>query len=66
VAAGHCALDVFSRKVVGWAFGERQTDDLVLAALNQNSPTNVERNAHCVKRQARRCHRCGRTPHNPA
>lgn len=27
-------LDVFSRKVVGWAFGRRQTADLVLAALN--------------------------------
>jgi putative transposase len=27
-------LDVFSRKVVGWAFGQRQTAHLVLAALN--------------------------------
>ena len=27
-------LDVFSRKVVGWAFGQRMTTDLVLAALN--------------------------------
>jgi putative transposase len=27
-------LDVFSRKVVGWAFGQRQTAELVLAALN--------------------------------
>ena len=27
-------LDVFSRKVVGWAFGQRQTADLVIAALN--------------------------------
>jgi putative transposase len=26
--------DVFSRKVVGWAFGARQTADLVLTALN--------------------------------
>jgi putative transposase len=26
--------DVFSRKVVGWAFGARQTADLVVAALN--------------------------------
>ena len=26
--------DVFSRKVVGWAFGEQMTADLVLAALN--------------------------------
>jgi putative transposase len=26
-------LDVFSRKVIGWAFSERLTDDLVLAAL---------------------------------
>jgi putative transposase len=27
-------LDVFSRKVVGWAFGERMTADLVISALN--------------------------------
>ena len=27
-------LDVFSRKVVGWAFGRQQTADLVIAALN--------------------------------
>ena len=27
-------IDVFSRKVVGWAFGEHMTSDLVLAALN--------------------------------
>jgi hypothetical protein len=27
-------LDVYSRKVVGWAFGQRQTADLVIAALN--------------------------------
>ena len=26
-------LDVFSRKVIGWAFSERLTDDLVLSAL---------------------------------
>ncbi|MGL4611215.1 MAG: IS3 family transposase [Trueperaceae bacterium] len=26
-------LDVFSRKIIGWAFSERLTDDLVLAAL---------------------------------
>lgn len=30
----HPHLDVFSRKVVGWAFGQRHTDDLVLSALN--------------------------------
>jgi putative transposase len=38
-------LDVFSRKVVGWAFGQRQTADLVLAALNMalitRKPQNV-------------------------
>ena len=28
------AVDVYSRKVVGWAFGERMTSDLVIAALN--------------------------------
>jgi len=27
-------LDVYSRKVVGWAFGQQQTADLVIAALN--------------------------------
>jgi transposase InsO family protein len=27
-------LDVFSRKVIGWAFSDRLTDDLVLSALN--------------------------------
>jgi len=27
-------IDVFSRKVVGWAFGERMTSDLVILALN--------------------------------
>lgn len=27
-------MDVFSRKVVGWAFGERMTSNLVIAALN--------------------------------
>jgi putative transposase len=27
-------VDVYSRKVVGWAFGERMNSDLVIAALN--------------------------------
>ena len=27
-------IDVYSRKVVGWAFGENMTSDLVIAALN--------------------------------
>lgn len=27
-------VDVYSRKVVGWAFGERMTSELVIAALN--------------------------------
>ena len=27
-------LDVYSRKVVGWAFGQRQTADFVIQALN--------------------------------
>lgn len=27
-------IDVFSRKVVGWSFGERMTADLVILALN--------------------------------
>lgn len=34
-------VDVYSRKVVGWAFGERMTSDLVVAALNMvNRPGN--------------------------
>jgi putative transposase len=28
-------LDVFSHKVVGWAFGQQQTADLIIAALNR-------------------------------
>lgn len=36
-------LDVFSRKVVGWAFGQRQTADLVLAALNMALQTRRPR-----------------------
>ena len=31
-------LDVYSRKVVGWAFGEHMTADLVVAALNRGCP----------------------------
>ena len=27
-------IDVYSRKVVGWAFGERMTSELVILALN--------------------------------
>ena len=27
-------LDFYSRKVVGWAFGQQQTADLVIQALN--------------------------------
>ena len=27
-------IDVYSRKVVGWAFSEQMTSDLVIAALN--------------------------------
>jgi len=27
-------VHVYSRKVVGWAFGERMTSDLVIAAMN--------------------------------
>ena len=38
-------LDVYSRKVVGWAFGQQQTADLVIAALNMalitRKPQNV-------------------------
>ncbi len=38
-------VDVYSRKVVGWAFGERMTADLVITALNMaifmRQPTEV-------------------------
>jgi putative transposase len=38
-------LDVWSRRIVGWAIGEQMTSDLVLAALNmgiaQRRPTDV-------------------------
>lgn len=38
-------LDVWSRRIVGWAIGEQMTSDLVLAALNmaigQRQPTQV-------------------------
>jgi len=30
----YAVIDVYSRKVVGWAFSERMTSDLVIAALN--------------------------------
>jgi putative transposase len=32
-------IDVYSRKVVGWAFGERMTSDLVILALNMELMT---------------------------
>ena len=39
------AIDVWSRRVVGWAMGERMTADLMLAALNmareQRKPKGV-------------------------
>ncbi len=34
-------LDAFSRKVVGWAMGERMTADLVLSTLNIRRPHSV-------------------------
>lgn len=38
-------LDVFSRKIVGWEFGDRMNSELVVSALNmaitQRKPTNV-------------------------
>jgi len=45
--AGFCylavVLDVFSRKVVGWAFGQQQTADLVITALNMAAQTRKPR-----------------------
>jgi len=37
-------VDVYSRKVVGWAFGERMTSDLVIAALNMALYTRRSKN----------------------
>jgi putative transposase len=37
-------LDVFSRKVIGWAFSERLTDDLVLAALRMAKHQRATKN----------------------
>lgn len=42
-------IDVYSRKVVGWAFGERMTADLVIQALNMAVTT---RKAQSVTHQS--------------
>jgi putative transposase len=34
-------IDVYSRKVVGWAFGERITSNLVILALMTRKPQSV-------------------------
>ena len=34
-------VDVYSRKVVGWAFGKRMISDLVIAALNMALHTRI-------------------------
>ena len=39
-------LDVFSRKVVGWAMSARQTAALVSSALGYRSPAEFERRWH--------------------
>ena len=36
-------IDVYSRKVVGWAFGERMTSDLVILALKPGSRVGTTR-----------------------
>jgi putative transposase len=36
-------LDVFSRKVIGWAFSERLTDDLVLTALRMAQQRHISK-----------------------
>ncbi len=46
-------LDLFSRKVVGWAFSKRLTDDLTLAALEmatQQRPTPAQLLHHSDQR----------------
>lgn len=62
-------LDVWSRRVVGWAIGEQMTADLVLAALNmaitQRRPTNVIHHSDQGSHQCRvrpALHKDGRSP----
>ena len=47
-------IDVYSRKVVGWAFGERMTSDLVILALNMALMTRRPESVihHCRSRQS--------------
>ena len=42
-------IDVYSRKVVGWAFGERMTAELVIEALNMapSRARELQNNDHC-------------------
>jgi putative transposase len=63
-------LDVFSRKIVGWAFGQRMTADLVLAALNlallTRKPSGVihhsdQGSQYTSVEFGRRCAQMGRT-----
>ena len=52
-------LDVFSRKIVDWAFGQRQTAELVLAALKMAlimcKPAGVISTKHASWRSFRSC-----------
>jgi len=64
-------LDVYSRKVVGWAFGERMTADLVVEALNMalhtRKPGSVihhsdQGSQHTSLAFGQRCHEMGVRP----
>lgn len=44
-------VDVFSRRGVGWAFAERMTAELVIAALDTPTP-NTPRRARSLRRFA--------------
>ena len=47
-------INAYSRKVVGWAFGERMTSDLVILALNMALMTQWPESVihHCRSRQS--------------
>jgi putative transposase len=64
-------LDVYSRKVVGWAFGEHMTADLVVAALNMalrtRKPSSVihhsdQGSQYTSLAFGKRCHEMGVRP----
>lgn len=45
-------IDVHSRKVLGWAFGERKTSDLVTQALNMALMTRKPESVFIIQTRA--------------